>query len=253
VSRLYAAILTGPILLISACSDYTNVPVASPVTDKSLYQPSLEAEYRISPGDALLVNSYFEPSLKQPVVVQPDGEITLLLVGSVLAAGKTPAQLSRELTSAYEAFIPATDVSATVTDIATQAVYIGGEVKQPSMETMRAQTTVLAAIIEAGGFTPSANRQQILIVHPGNDNRIHVVQENIEAVLDNQAGDIYLRRHDIVYVPKTQIAKVDEWVEQYINGLIPKQTQFLFGYQFLHQNVSGTSTGATTVITPVVP
>lgn len=46
--------------------------------------------YTISPGDALLITSYYYPQLKQTVAIQPDGRASLLLVGEVIAEGKTP-------------------------------------------------------------------------------------------------------------------------------------------------------------------
>jgi hypothetical protein len=59
-------------------------------------------------------------------------------------------------------------------------------------------------------------------------------------VLNNKASDIYLKRHDIVYVPKTPIAKADEFVDQYINQIIPRAVLLNFGYTLLNP-VGGTT------------
>jgi len=246
----YRALLSAlSLIFISGCQDFTQVPAASQVRDQSMFRPDLEDKYRIGPGDALLINSYLEPSLKQQVIVQPDGQISLLLLGDVMAAGKTTNELRQQLSTAYNKAIPRADIAVAVSEIANQTVYVGGEVKQPSMQPARGKISLLSAIIAAGGFTPGANREQVLVLRAGADGRIRAVQHNVIAMLNNQAEEIYLRRHDIVYVPKSQIAKVDQFVDQYINQLIPRPTQLLFGYQFINQ--TGKVGGGTTAV--VVP
>ena len=225
----------------------TQVPaIPGPDADPTLYQASLEPDYVISPGDALLVNSYYEPTLKQQVIVQPDGRVSLLLVSEVMAAGKTVPRLRQELANSYGKLLNGADVSVAVTDIASQTVFIGGEVKQPSMQSARGQLTLLEAIDAAGGFTPGANQQQVLILRAGPDGHFKAVQQNVAAVLHNEAGEIYLHRHDIVYVPKSQIARVDQFIDQYVNQIIPHATSAVFGYQFVNQ----TNAGSSTVILP---
>src|SRR5438876_823983 len=83
---------------------------------------------------------------------------------------------------------------------------VGGEVKSPSIETMKGSLTLLQSILQAGGFLPSANKQQILVLRQARDGKFRAFQHDISKVLQNQEGEIYLRRRDIVYVPKSQIA-----------------------------------------------
>src|SRR5438046_10718007 len=69
---------------------YQLIPAAAP--DKSL------ADYRINPLDAVDVNIYGEPDLSvKAVQIDAAGELALPLVGTVPAAGKTAAELSRDL------------------------------------------------------------------------------------------------------------------------------------------------------------
>jgi hypothetical protein len=53
---------------------------------------------------------------------------------------------------------------------------------------------------------------------------------NVESVLNNKAGEVYLRPRDIVYVPKTWIAKTDQMVDQYVNQIVPRSLGVGFGY-----------------------
>ena len=197
----------------------------------SLYQPPLEDEYRIGAGDALLIDSYYMPTLKQPVIVREDGRFAPSLVGEIMAAGKTPAELGRELTAAYSQHLGHTDVTISVQELADDTVYVGGQVNTPAILSARGQITLLQAIIGAGGFTAAANMKQVLIVRPTEDKRYKVFQQNADAVLHNQTDELYLRRHDIIYVLRSRIAEVDQFVDQYINQIVPKSLSTGVGYQ----------------------
>lgn len=221
-------------------------PMPDQASAPALYEAAVEPDYAIQPGDALLVNSYFDPGLKQPVVVQPDGRVSLLLVGTVMAAGRTPKQLGVELARGYRRYLDNRDITVTLTESAAQAVYVGGEVKSPAVLPIRGNLTLLQAITAAGGFLPSANRSQILILRPTAAGRFQTFQADVDAVLRNEAGELYLHRRDIVYAPKTDIAKADQFVDQYINQIIPRSISAAFGYQIFNQ-VGSSNSVVTTV------
>jgi len=249
-----AGILLGIMVALSGCAnDYPAdlvPPVPSETAAPELYRTILEPSYMIGPGDSLLIQSYYHPDLKQPVTVQTDGRVSLLLVGDVVAAGKTPEQLAGELTRAYDKFLENADLTVTLSESASLSVYVGGEVARPAMVPIRSELTLLQSIAQAGGFLPTGNREQVLIIRQTTDGRHRTLQANAEQVLRNEAGEIYLRRHDIIYVPKTEIAKADQFVDQYINQIVPRSVNAVFGYQFI-QGLTGSSvinpSGGTTV------
>lgn len=202
------------------------------VADAAPVVPAPVTEYAIGAGDELLVNSFYHPELKQPVTVQTDGRVSLLLVGSVMAAGKTPQQLAEQLTRGYSKFLENADVTVTVNTSAGLAVYVGGEVANPSVVPIRGQLSLLQSITAAGGFRSTANKEQVLILRQSNDGRFRTFQADATRVLSNEAPEIYLRQHDVVYVPQTAIAKVDQFVDQYINQIIPRAVNTVFGFQY---------------------
>lgn len=214
-------------------------------TAPELYEATIESDYSIQVGDVLQINSYFDPGLKQSVTVQPDGRVSLLLVGTVMAARRTPRELGEELAQSYRRYLDDRDITVIVTEAAGQAVYVGGEVKSPSVLPLRGDLTLLQAITAAGGFLPTANRDQVLILRPTAGGRFQTFQTNVDAVLRNESGELYLRRRDIVYAPKTNIAKVDQFVDQYLNQIMPRWVTAMFGYQFFHQ--TGNSVVTTTI------
>jgi polysaccharide export outer membrane protein len=111
---------------------------------------------------------------------------------------------------------------------------------------------LLQGITQAGGFLNTANKEQVLIVRQIDGQHYRTLQANAKLALRNEAPEIYLRRHDIVYVPKTAIANADLFVEQYINQLVPRAVNTVFGFQY---SLGGAviNGGGTTVISPAAP
>jgi polysaccharide export outer membrane protein len=235
--------------LISGCTEYpiTLVPaVADPHAAPELYRPQVDQEYRVEPGDSLLVQSYFDQTLRQTVVVGPDGRISLLLVGDVSVAGKTVREISELVRKRYAGRLPdKPDINVAINELSGLSVYVGGEVRTPSVVPIKGSLTLMQAIAEAGGFLASANQHQVIILRRGPDGTFTARQQNASLVLRNEAGEMYMRRRDIIFVPKTEIAQLDQFVDQYINQIIPRPVQTLFGYQILQQTVGASSPAIT--------
>jgi polysaccharide export outer membrane protein len=244
-------VLLAIMVALAGCSD-EYPPTPSESLAPELYAPDVEADYKIGPADTLLIQSYYHPDLKQPITVQSDGRVSLLLVGTVTAAGKTPTQLAKELSRGYNKFLDNADVTVTLNESAGLSVYVGGEVSRPAMVPIKGQLTLLQGITQAGGFLNTANKEQVLIVRQIDGQHYRTLQANAKLALRNEAPEIYLRRHDIVYVPKTAIANADLFVEQYINQLVPRAVNTVFGFQY---SLGGAviNGGGTTVISPAAP
>lgn len=93
--------------------------------------------------------------------IKEDGTITLPLIGSVQAAGKTQGELQREITDRY---VPDYYRRLTATIISDQRVYfVSGQVRQPGRQVYIGATTVLKAITSSGGFTDFADRKRVVL------------------------------------------------------------------------------------------
>ncbi len=240
----WIATMGAAALLIGCNSDIPPelVPPIPDVTEASeFYSPFVEPEYRIQVGDVLAIQSYFDPSLNQEVVVRPDGRISLTLVDEIDVLGKTPTELDKELTAAYAAYLNAPDISVVVKEAAGRSVYVGGEVASPSLLPLQGDLTLLQGIARVGWFRSTGNTKQVLLLRRQADGKFRVFQDNVDRVLRNESPDVYLRRHDIVYVPKTQIADLNQFVTQYLSNMVPDFVRFSFGYQFINRT-DGSST-----------
>lgn len=222
-------------ILTSGCTrtllNTTAIPTPPAQAEQpALYAPHVEQEYHIQVGDQLAVRSYYEPQLNQEVFVRPDGRISLLLMGDVAVAGKTPAELAGVVKKAYSRVVDSPDVTVVLKESADFTVYIGGEVRTPSVQPLRGALTVLQGITMVGGFLPTADRHQVLLLRHLEGGEYQTYKIDANKILSNQSQDIYLLRHDMIFVPRTGIADADLFIDQYINQIIPKSVLFNFGW-----------------------
>src|SRR3989304_5321030 len=72
----------------------------------------------------------------------------------------------------------------------------------------------------------------VLILRNSGSQKPEIVKIDMKRVMKNKEKDVYLKPYDIVYVPKTPIAKADKFVDQYINQIIPRNIGIGFGFVY---------------------
>lgn len=182
-----------------------------------------QASYLIEPGDTLDVRFFYNPELNEEVTVRPDGAISLPLVGQVQAAGRSPTQLEQALRDAYARELRQAAITVIVQGFAGQRVYVDGEVGEPQMVPIAGNLTAMQAVASAGGFKPSARLGEVLVIRRTGAPKPQVIPLDLEAVLSGRdtGQDIVLQPYDVVYVPRTAIAEVNQFIDQYIRQNIP--------------------------------
>jgi len=133
-------------------------------TSESIGAPVDPNKYLIGPEDVLFVKVWRENDFTLPVAVRPDGKITMPLVGDVQAAGQTPLQLTKTITELLTKFINNPEVTIFVTDVRSKKYYIIGQVNRAGSFPLVTPTTVLEALVNAGGFREFANTKKIRIL-----------------------------------------------------------------------------------------
>lgn len=229
---LHRIALAAMAALLASCAmqQYPAPALPEPAQAPALYAPSLDAEYRLQAGDSVAVRSYFDAQLNQEVLVRPDGRITLMLVGEVMAAGLTPEELAEKVRAPYQRLVGKTDITVAVVRSAGMNVYLSGEVKTPAIQALDGSLTLLQALARAGGTLPSANTGNVLLIRNRPDGTLAVSKVDVERILRNEAPDVYLQRKDVVYVPKSEIAQAGQFVDQYVNAIVPRFVQFQLGW-----------------------
>lgn len=200
--------------------EFGNIPYAT----WSDYEPP----YRFYPGDEIEVSVPAAPELSKSVIVQPDGRISLPLIGNLMAADRTVDELHDELVRTYSTQLlrPQVDITPKAAPL---KVFVGGEVKNPGVQDLIGDGDALRAVIQAGDFLNSSDRRKVIILRRGPDGRGMIRTVNLQKGLTSGAAELIpLRRFDIVYVPKSGVANATLFVQQYFRDLSP--IQFGFNY-----------------------
>src|SRR6266545_1248285 len=119
--------------------------------------------YVIGPEDVLFIRVWRQNELSGQVLVRPDGKITLPLLPEVQAAGLTPEKLTQVLTEGWSKLYTRPEVSVAVQQVNSKRYFIQGEVMKPGPYPLVVPTTVLEALVNAGGFKEFGNPKKIVI------------------------------------------------------------------------------------------
>jgi polysaccharide biosynthesis/export protein len=130
-------------------------------------------KYQIGAEDLLFVRVWREPDFTLPVVVRPDGKITMPLIGELRAAGQSPLQLTATLKQLLTQYLNNPDVSVFVTEVRSKKFYIDGEVNRPGSFALVMPTSVLEALSHSGGFREFANSKKIRVLRAGQIRRFN--------------------------------------------------------------------------------
>jgi len=213
---------TGVLLAVLICLAACSGPPAPSVSSMGLGARVIQSEYRLNPGDILDVKFFYNPELNETIMVRPDGRISLQLANEVMAAGLTPEELRKALSTKYAKEINKPEVSVIVRSFSMQRVYVDGEVFRPGMLPLAGPVTVHQAISAAGGFRETARRTDVIIIRQVQGRPVPL-RVNMEEVLNNQdpSQDVLLAPFDIVYVPRSNVAEVNKWIDLYIRRNVP--------------------------------
>jgi polysaccharide biosynthesis/export protein len=163
-------------------------------------------EYVIGPGDSLQIFVWRNPDLSANVPVRPDGKISTPLVEDMVAVGKSPSQLARDVEKVLEVFVKSPRVNVIVSQplSAFSQVKIIGQVMKPQSIAYREGMTVLDAILAVGGLGPNAagNRSKVIRTEGGKSTTMKV---KLESLVNNgdMKQNLALKPGDVLVVPES--------------------------------------------------
>jgi len=189
---------------------------------------SEDYRYRIGPGDELALRFVVNPDLNANVVVGPDGRGVFPLISAQNVAGLTAEEANTLLSRAYASVLRVPQVETLVAGYGASQIYVGGEVRDPGVKTIKGRLTVAQAVMSAGGFQETAKTGRVVIIRqrPG-DSRLLMRTIDVADNLRGKGGDDFaVLPGDLIFVPRSAIAEVDRFVQQYVKGILP----FNFNY-----------------------
>lgn len=180
--------------------------------------------YRLLPGDDISVVLPFNIELNYKGRVAPDGTVAMPFAGNLPAAGQTLAQFGETVNRALATGGMTANARALVALTQTAGhIFVGGEVGKPGELALTPGMSVMQAIITAQGMLDTARTGEIVLIRRSPDGRPMLRTIDVKALTQqgDPAQDIVLLSNDTIFVPKSSIAEVDLWVDQYINKAIP--------------------------------
>jgi polysaccharide export outer membrane protein len=121
-------------------------------------------DYTLNPGDTLDISVWKEEELTKTAIVRPDGKFSFPLAGEIVAIDRTVAQVQAEITNRLKKYMPEPVVSISVKGLDGCKIYVIGQVGKPGSFVMNPRITVLQALSLAGGMTPFAAVNDIIIL-----------------------------------------------------------------------------------------
>ncbi len=182
------------------------------------------SSYRIMPPDVILITSKRVRELNgHREQVRADGRLSLPLLGSYFAAGKTPEQASAELQAAAREFYEDANVTLRVTRYASQKIFVFGEVNAPGPYPYTGANTILSTLAKA---QPSrlADPERIAVLRPADDGKLvrrMTIDLNKMIKQGNTSQNAVLEEGDILYVPPTGFAAVGLALQQVLLPIQP--------------------------------
>ncbi|CCH50112.1 polysaccharide biosynthesis/export family protein [Pseudodesulfovibrio piezophilus] len=162
------------------------------------------SDFRLGAGDILEVSVWGDEALTRPnVIIRPDGMVSFPLVGDMKAAGKTVEALRKEFEKRIKEYVSDAPVTIMLQQLGSPQVYVVGKVNRPGVYLMSGQITVLQALALAGGMTPYAESDDILVVRIGKEGKQTYLPFNyVKAVSgDGLEQNIPLLPGDTVLIP----------------------------------------------------
>lgn len=168
-------------------------------------------DYIIGPEDVLEITVWRNSDLSKVVTVRPDGKVSLPLIGDVEAVGKSAGQLAELIATRLKEYKENPQVSIVVQQVNSYAIYVMGEITRPGKFPLKSKTTLLQAITLAGGFTPNAARNKLVVFRFGDkgqkDIKIKASYDDI-ILRDSSTQNIELKPGDTIVVPSETMVLV---------------------------------------------
>jgi protein involved in polysaccharide export with SLBB domain len=225
MTRLHALLAIAVALLACACSKPITVP---PLAQADVGELNAAANfpherYRLEPGDAIQIRYTHHPELAQDDVVRPDGKINAKLVGPIQVAGLTRGELAKLLVERTSDQVKNPEVIVSVTRYSEKFIYVAGQVARPGTVAYRRGLTPLQAITASGGFRESARYDSVILMRTGGDDEAFVARKLnlLQTTNDGVREPVALAPHDVLFVPRTDIADANIWVRQHLTDMIP--------------------------------
>jgi polysaccharide export outer membrane protein len=191
--------LLALVLGVAGCATQNANPPA-PITASS---PAYN--YIVGPGDTLNINVWRNPELSSTVPVRPDGKVSTPLVDELVAQGKTPTEIARDVEKALAKFVRDPVVTVIVTNFVgpySEQIRVVGEATKPQFLPYKQKMTVMDVMIAVGGLTEFAEGNKATIVRTSESNKRYSVRLQDLVKRGDISANVEMLPGDILIIPQ---------------------------------------------------
>ena len=193
--------------------------------------------YQVAIGDELNFRFLYLPEFNTVVTVRSDGRISLPMVGEVSVDALSMVELTERVERLMSAQVRRPQVMINLQGSSSQRIFVGGEVTRPGVQPLLGPLTVLQAVMVAEGLRESAQPREAIVLRRGPAGGRTVLSVDLASVMSGSdlSQDLLLQAYDVVIVPRSGIANLGLWVDQYIKRVLP----FSLGFSYTINKYGG--------------
>ena len=195
--RRFLAVLSVGLLVACATGSYPPAPYSASTPDYS---------YLIGPGDVLNIIVWRNPELSMTVPVRPDGKVTTPLIDELVAQGKNPNEVARDIEKLLGKYVRDPVVTVIVTSFVgpySEQIRVVGEAAKPQALNYRQNMTLLDVMIAVGGLTDFAAGNSATILRGGAGGTQYSVRLKDLIRRGDVSANVEMKPGDILIIPQS--------------------------------------------------
>ena len=201
-SRLLRSILAiFSIAVLTGCGSFSDKLQPAPATASTD-----DYSYIIGPGDNLNIIVWRNPELSMSVPVRPDGKFSTPLIDELVAQGKNPVEIAREIEKMLGKYVRDPVVTVIVTGFVgpyDQQIRVVGEAARPQALPYKQKMTVLDVMIAVGGLTDFAAGNDAIILRTAESSKQYSVRLKDLVKRGDVSANVEMKPGDIIIIPQS--------------------------------------------------
>lgn len=198
----YSMKLLGAVLLalslvgLSGCSSFPSAPATAAV----------DYNYKIGPGDTVNIVVWRNPELSMAVTVRPDGKLASPLVENMVAMGKDPSTLARDIEKALSKVIRDPVVTVVVNTFVgpySEQIRVLGEATRPQVLAYKQKMTLLDVMIAVGGITDFADGNAARLVRTADGGKQYSLRIKDLIKRGDVSANVEMLPGDVLIIPES--------------------------------------------------
>jgi len=188
-----------------------------------------DPHYRLQPEDKVEVQYRYTPEYNALASVQPDGYVSMPLIGEVKLSGLTLEEAAAAIRQKAGQRLNDPEVMVLLREYVKPFFTVAGEVARPGRIEIHGQVTLVEAIALSGGFKDSAHRTQVLLLRKSAQDMAEVKIYDLRKLMSPSGirEDVALKAGDMLVIPRNAISKIEPYVRLSEAGLYALATKFL--------------------------